>query len=38
MKIFDFVKGIEARFWEFASVMAFLGDGVGHLRSTSLVS
>ena len=32
------VEGIEDRFWEFASVMACLEDGVGHLRSTSLVS
>jgi hypothetical protein len=28
---------IEDRFWEFASIMASLGDGVGHLSSTSLV-
>jgi hypothetical protein len=28
---------IEDRFWEFVGVMASLGDGVGHLSSTSLV-
>jgi hypothetical protein len=31
------IEEIEDRFWEFAGVMASLGDGVSHLSSTSLV-